>query len=405
MNKLLEKIPVVIETNIYLIILLAFLSRGEGILNFLLFLNFILWVSTFKFYPFNFKLLRNPVSVMFYLFILSALISSLFSIDPSYSFSQLVKDPLKSFLFWPVFLWIIDNEVKLKKITFFLFLILIIYVVSGYYCFVFKNIYYPDTWLLHSTLNRYGGLLALLISYGIIYLFYRKEKFVKITLLLLVVATIYGIILNATRIAYLSLFISLLIWIIFYFRKHLIKGIVFLFLCLGILGTVGWYSSDFVKAKIIKTKNDFSTFNQRKVGWDAAIEASLNRPITGWGFGKKIFHNDMPFVNTSFNFSPKKLDLGLETPHNTFLAVLFHQGFLGFIFFIGMFFLTIKNLTFKLNFNEDFLNLFRLSVLISYISYFGVFAFFNPTKFFHFTIFTCIGLVTFNLIKEANKNK
>ncbi|GAQ94591.1 O-antigen ligase [Thermodesulfovibrio aggregans] len=401
--KFVEKIYLIMECNIYSALLLAFLSKGEAILNVMLFLNFVLWLIIIKFDFSKVSLLKNSVSIFFYLYILSIIISTFFSINPSYSFSQLLKDPLKAFLFFPVFLWIIDNESKLKRIAFVFFLLLIIYNLNGYYSFIFKDIYHSDTWLLHTTLNRYGGLLTLFIPFGILYFFYKENIYLKIFNILLMLATIFAIILNATRTAYLSLIIVLFLWSIFYFRKNIIKGFVLIFLSLSIVGIAGWYSSDFVKTKIIKTKEDINTFNYRTIGWLSAIESSLNRPIIGWGYGKKIFHEDVPFLDTSYKTSPKKLNIGLETPHNTFFAILFQQGFLGFLTFMGVFFFTIKNLLFRLRFDKNFLNLIRFSVLTSYIGYFGIFAFFNPTKFFYFSIFTVLSLSIFNILRKINK--
>ncbi|MEN2986545.1 MAG: O-antigen ligase family protein [Thermodesulfovibrionaceae bacterium] len=403
-TKFIRNIPLLMEINTYIVILLAFLSKGEGVLNFILFFNFILWLIAIKFDFSKANFFRDSVSICFYLYILSIIISIFFSIEPSYSLSQAIKDPLKSFLFFPVFLWVINNEIKLKRVAFILLLLLIIYNLNGYYSFFFKNIYYSDTWLLHTTLNRYGGLLSLLISFGILYFLYERNINIRILTALIIIATVLAIILNATRTAYLSLFIILLLWIVFYFRKKFIKGLFSFLLFIGILGIIGWYSSDFVKTKIVKTKEDFTTFNYRTIGWISAIEASLNRPIVGWGYGKKIFHSDTPFMNTSFKTSPKKSNIGLETPHNTFLAVLFHQGIIGFIPFVGMFFLTIKKLLFKLNSERKFLNLLRVSTLLSFVGYFGIFAFFNPTKFFYFSIFISIGLVIFNSIKKQDEN-
>lgn len=400
-----QKIYKIVEFNIYVVLFLSFLTKGEGILNTILFLNFILFLISLKCYDIKLNFLKNSISLFFYLFLLSMIISSIFSINPLYSFSELLKDPLKAFLFFPVFLWIINDEKKIKNIAFIFFLLLIVYVLNGYYSLLFKKIYHADTWLLHTTLNRYGGLLALLISFGILYFLIEKKVYLKIFFLFIVIITIFSIILNATRTAYLSLLVVLMGWFVFYFAKNnFIKRFLIFCLFLTLIGILGWHSSDFVKTKIIRTKDDFHTFNHRSMGWLSALEASLKSPIIGWGVGKKIYHEDIPFTNTSFKVSPKKSIVGLETPHNTFLAIAFHQGLLGLISFLGMFFFTIKYLKFRLNLKKDFLSLLNFTILISFISYFGIFAFFNPTKFLYFSFFISMGAAFYNIRQKINEN-
>ena len=83
MGKKYETIDKIIAAEIYLYIIFMFVTKGEAIRNILIFSSFILWLTTLK-YRKNKQILVEPVSILFWLFMITILLSVVFSIEPLY---------------------------------------------------------------------------------------------------------------------------------------------------------------------------------------------------------------------------------------------------------------------------------------------------------------------------------
>jgi O-antigen ligase len=94
----------------------------------------------------------------------------------------------------------------------------------------------------------------------------------------------------------------------------------------------------------VRTRISASPFDDRINAWTAAIYGIEQKPVLGWGYGKKIFHKDEPFENTPLKTSPHNKTEGTQydDPHNVFLNILFQQGIIGFIPYVILLMLSIK---------------------------------------------------------------
>lgn len=336
----------ILEVSIYIYVILIFLTIGEGIRNILLFTNFFLWLLTLKNRE-NIKILTEPISLLFWGFIATILISVIFSIDPLYSFTSLREDPLKSVLLFPVLSTVLSEEKRFKRLTYVLFGVLIFTISIGFYSYWAYDlpIVKPNTPLRHANLNRFALDLNILFPFAFILFLTAKKPQIKIATIITVIAGISALILSTSRGGSIAFFSLILIWAVYGAKKYnadfkkILIGIIASFI---LLGTIFYNSSPYLKLKITALNKDIKTLSTRTTIWTPLVYAVSERPITGWGYGPNIFKIDLPFQNTPFKTSPSKIDPSLRQPHNAFLRVLFHQGIVGLFMYLALLIGAIK---------------------------------------------------------------
>ena len=213
----------ILEVGIYLFIMSMFLSKGEAVRNILIFGNFALWLLTLKERK-DLHLLIKPVSVLFWVYTGSILLSVVFSIDPTYSFFELRNEPLKPVLLFPVIATVMSDEKRLKRVAHVMFFTSIVIVLIGYYSYFFHEIdvLKPDTAIMHAWHNKFARYLNTLLPFSFILYFLWKRPALRILLFLSICLSIVALILSTSRGGYLSFFSIVVIWALFLSRK---KGI------------------------------------------------------------------------------------------------------------------------------------------------------------------------------------
>lgn len=348
MEKKYEVIDKIIEYGIYLYIILMFLTKGEGIRNILIFGNFGIWLLTLK-HRKNLYLLKEPVSVLFWLFLGVTFFSVIFSIDRVYSLLELKGEPLKSALLFPVISTVFVNEERLKKMVNVIFLALIFIVSIGYYSYFFHNISVmkPDIAIMHTGFtgyNRFAVFLNSLLPFAFIFLLLPKKTIVKVFLGLLLLISVIALILTSSRMGLISFFCIVFLWSLYFSKTRnysFIKIMSVFTTAILITVTILWFSFPDVRNRVRPTSEQLRTFNLRTQAWEPAIHAILQRPIFGWGYGKRIFFQDVPFQNTQYKKAPAIYPKNL---HNTFIKILFHQGIIGLIPYLFLILFSIKYL-------------------------------------------------------------
>lgn len=329
MDKKYETIDRIIEIGIYLYIFFMFLSKGEGIRNVLLFGNFALWLITLK-YRKNLHLLKEPVSLLCWIYIGTSIFSVFFSIDPLYSFKELRGVPLKFILLFPVISTVIDSELKLKRVIHVIFFTTVFIVLIGYYSYFIYDIplLKPNTPLMHTWHNRFANYLNTLLPFTFILFLIWGKIWSKVILILSLILSILALILSTSRGGYLAFFSIVCIWAFYliqikkYNPKKVLTSIIMVILTVGIFS---WFSVPYFRERISLLPADLPTFHQRTEVWGPALHAFMQRPIFGWGYGREIFHRDEPYIETPYKRAPQKAS------HNTFVRILVHQGLIGFI--------------------------------------------------------------------------
>ena len=329
MNKRYEAIDKTIEYGMYAYIFLMFLSKGEGIRNILIFGCFVLWLMTLK-HRKNLSLLKEPVSKWCWVYLGTVIISALFSIDPLYSLKELRDDPLKFAFLFPVITTVISDEKKIKKTVSVCFFALIFIVTAAYYSYMVYDLEMlkPNTALVHAWHGRFGRYLCLLMPFSFILYFILKRRDLKIILTFLLGASVFALLLSTSRTGYAAFIIIVLVWSYHLSKKTVInvKNAVVLILTVFILsGVSAYFIFPDVSARIDTSGTHIYDLNERTQIWRSAGHAIKQRPLTGWGYGDRIFHQEEPYTETPYIEPPVK------GPHNVFIQIAFHQGILGLI--------------------------------------------------------------------------
>jgi O-antigen ligase len=139
-----------------------------------------------------------------------------------------------------------------------------------------------------------------------------------------------GMYLTYTRGALLG-FLCGLPFVLYFFNKKLgyvLGGLA----VLGVLGLVGVYlfGSGESNSRFLVNKNNSSDVIRRSQ-WKAAIIATKEKPILGWGLSN--FHSQLKRIKTDYDLDAK--DYNDAHSHNLFLEIASGTGLLGIFLFLG----------------------------------------------------------------------
>jgi O-antigen ligase len=338
MGKKYEIIDKIIAAEIYLYIIFMFVTKGEAIRNILIFSSFILWLTTLK-YRKNKQILVEPVSILFWLFMITILLSVMFSIEPLYSFKSLRGDPLKSVLLFSLVSTVLSEEKRLKRFFYVSYLILLFTISVGYYSYWVHDLplMKPHTLLRYVWSNRFAVDLNTLLPFSFFLLLISNNFKFRIIIIITLITGIFALILSTSRGGIAAFLCAILILSIYMSKKRgynlklILPSITLVFI---LLGTISYYSSPYVKKRVLSTTQEFTTFNERTEIWKPLVYAAAERPVFGWGYGGNIFKIDVPFENTPFKVAPLRHRSDFRDPHNPFLRILFHQGIVGLISYL-----------------------------------------------------------------------
>jgi len=338
LGKRYEIIDRILEIEIYVYIVFMFLTKGEGIRNILLFSAFLFWLSTLK-HRENKWVLKTPVFVLFWIYIGTITVSAIFSIDPGYSFFSLAIEPLKAIIILCLLSTVLADENRLKRFVYVLFFILVFTISLGYYSYWAYDLTLmkPVTWIRHAWHNRFAMDINTLLPFTLILLLTAKDLKMKIVVVVVIVAAVTALILSTSKGGLAAFFSMLVIWGIYFSVRHKLNKklvISFLIFISLVIGTISYFSLP--EEKLATLKHDITTLTRRTKIWGPLVHAALQRPITGWGYGSRIFTLDKPFESTPFKVAPVQEDSDFRNPHNAFLRIFFHQGVVGLIPYIAM---------------------------------------------------------------------
>lgn len=350
---------------------------SEIILIFLLFLNFILWVSKSRA---DKKLLKDikfssPL-IWLLIFVFWVFISAWWSVLPALSVYYGLK-----FLLALGIIWLI----KLDKISF--SRVAVIIVASGLLQGLLavsqflNQLVWGSKWLgmawqdaqnlgvsvvdtgLRRWLRAYGSfphpnILGGFLTIALVFCFYLYEQTNRLwqqlknkqleifnTIVLFVTMFIFsGLLLSFSRAAWLG--VGLFLFIIFVqliFKKGFFSWTTFnkLFLLIVFTGAI-WisvYTEPFLTRINASERLEQFSINQRIDSYQDAWQTFKQKPFLGTGIGVYTYNLHRQH--------PERYVWDLQPPHNTFLLVLVELGLVGFILFLIIIFLLSKNINFK----------------------------------------------------------
>ncbi len=330
MEKKYETADRIIEYGIYAYIALMFLARGEGIRNIIIFGSFGLWLLTLR-YRNNLQILKSPVSVLCWIYVLVSLFSVIFSINPLLSLRVFKGEILKFALLYPVVATVMTDRARLENAAVTGFFTMVFIVGVAYYSFVFHDMEMlkPDTWLVHAWHNKFAQYVNTFLSFSFILFFTWRRHALRVVLAVSFFVSILALILSTSRGGYIAFLSIAFIWALYLskFRGfNLNKILVYFILVIFTLGAFTFFYSSEVRERLLSTSTHIYSFNERTEIWAAAAYSISKRPLQGWGLGDSIFHLEEPYRGTPYDKKPP-----VKGPHNMLIEIMFHQGIIGLV--------------------------------------------------------------------------
>lgn len=326
----------VLEAGIYLSVASMLLAKGEGVTDIFIFGSLVLWLFAPR-YRWEFLNMKGAVPALFFITIGVISLSVIFSIDPQYSFREMMKEPLKAAVFLPLVATVMADEARLKRLLVVMAGAAAIVVLIAFYTYISQGERAsPNTFLFHAQPNRFSKHLNIFLSFIVVLYFIWKGIGARVTLTLFLLGSVLAILLSGSRGGFGSALVIASVWGIYLWRKEGLSIIAMLSAATIIIISIGMlsWSSPYVRNKIDTFPEHVRTMTGRTSFWESAFYAFKERPVFGWGYGKKIFNMEEPYKKSGSKIPPLH-------PHNTFVKILFHQGIVGFIPYILLLILSV----------------------------------------------------------------
>ncbi len=329
-NQLVYALSLVTEYGIYLYIFLLFFDRGEGLRTLGLYGALTAWLALFLLKKITMSF--DVITLGFFAFVITTILSSFFSIEPLYSLQSLKRDILKSAITFLIISTYFETKMLLRLCKVICVSGIIILAFGLHSLLLGRTGYYTsENIFLSLDKNEFGFFAGLFSPFFIMFFFKSKKGLEKGIWGLSAIWGIFGTLLSASRGAIGSIFVAILIWATFILKKKHLKTVlkVSLFFALLVIFSFSLWSG-LIREHLLSFPQDISTFTMRTdYFWKPAAEAVKKRPIFGWGYGDKIYRDQRPFE-------------GIEKPnwelrgglHSTFISILFHQGIAGFLSYL-----------------------------------------------------------------------
>ena len=308
----------------------------------------------------NRKILLHPVSITIYINLFWILITSLTSTMPLVSLKFLL-----SRLWFVIGAYFLMIEIfrKQKNINKFIGLytvalgIVIIYTNIRLLSYGLNN-QSASNWVVQPFFNdhtSYGAMLVMFVFPLVFFMLKKTDDLFEKTLVYLFFGLfVFGIILSYTRAAWLSLFASLMLWVVI---KLKIKIKTILIVCLVFVVsflTLQRVIIDNLEENEAESSGKFSEHIESMINissdasnverinrWKCAIRMFAEKPLFGWGPGTYNFnyapfqkYQDLSTISTNFG------DLG--NAHSEYLGALSESGLLGMLSFMLVVFMAFR---------------------------------------------------------------
>jgi oligosaccharide repeat unit polymerase len=292
---------------------------------------------------------KNPIVILVLIQILWIFITSIISELPSVSFKFLIS---RTWFIVPILLYGIHFFKKGKKqIKQFFLVYLFAMVMATCYTLVnhMINSFSEEAghwvmWPFFKDHTSYGAILALIIPINVWLLYESKKNYFRILLIVFLAILLIGLYFSYTRAAWLSIVLSIGVFVLYYFKIKL-KWLIAIIIIPTIFIVFNWtevsyliqkndaeHTTESFSERIESMSNISSDASnlERLNRWNCAIELFLQRPFFGWGPGTYAFvyapfqkSKDLTIISTNFG------DGG--NAHSEYLSPLAEQGFVGFI--------------------------------------------------------------------------
>jgi len=346
-------------------------SNWSRVILFKVILTFIISFIYYRFFykkDFSFSVFnkKNPASSIFLvlsLFILSLIISTIFSVDTRFS---IFGSPVRAggvinlifYFIFAIFLAIFIKEeswIKLLKINFLVGFITSLFAFIQYFGFLnkifvsFSTGAGPPSFIGNSTFLAIYMLFLAFLSFTFFIL--EKSKNKKILYGVLFLLFIFTILISGARAAYFGVLAGFVFYLIFYPKKIKFFKIASVFLLVSALAVVLFFnlfpkfgSGNMLiervssKLSIQKIAEDFA--GNRLLAWNMTWQAIKEKPLFGWG-------PENFYIGFEKHYSPEDISIEKEwwdRPHNIFLDVFANYGIFALILYTSFWLLLLIRL-------------------------------------------------------------
>ncbi len=319
------------EYGMYVYLFLLLFDKGEGLRNMSMYGSFLAWL----FLVFYFKKPRispDIISIGFLVFIISILMSSVTSIEWSYSWYDLQREVPKSVIPFLVISTFFNQRMISRASRAFSVAGLIILAFGLHGMIIVKtNLYTSENIFLSLDKNEFGFFAVMCLPFIILQVLASTSIRWKVFWTASSMWGIVGTFLSASRGSIGGMIISIGVFVAYLAQiKHwkTILGIVLVLLI--VLSVAFKFLPGPAKTHLMLTKEHLRTLTFRTDWfWKPALQAVKKRPVLGWGYGDRTYRDVRPFEGTE---KPNwEIKGGL---HSAFITVLFQQGLVGFISYI-----------------------------------------------------------------------
>ncbi len=362
-----RNISLLIECGTYLFVFLSFFDKGEGIRNIAFYGAFAGWLVLL--FRRRVSLGRDLVTVSFFVFVFTAFMASLFSIEPLTSLTAWRKDLLKPVLLFVIISTSFDltRNLRLGIVIAFAGIALLGLGLHGFLSHQ-PGVYTSENLFLSAEKNKYGFLLVTVIPF-FVFLWAKGTGLTRTSWGLVSMWGCLAVFLTASRGALFSLLPQGALWAACSVRTEWLKKamLAVLVLVIAVLLSYNLWPTP-VQEKTSAIPHDIGTFERRTTFfWEPAVEAALKRPILGWGYGDRIYRDPRPFQSTH---APSwELKGGL---HSAYITTLFHQGIVGLAAHLFMLSASMYLLITLLRHSKGDERLFALTLLIVLVGAFVI---------------------------------
>jgi len=369
--QLSDKLKLFAEYSVYLFIIFLFMDKGETLRTvgifvppLLIFIRAIILREN----PVNFK---NPIFILLICLCLSGIISSIFAPDTFYSLEWVKRTYFKLFLVFLTVVYLFQTPKMLEKLSKLFIFLAFLFTIFTFYDFYKEIVLYSNDF--GKAVRKYIVPLEIFIPFILFYIAVQKTKYFKFVGFILLSISIVAIILTGSRGGWISVGVSILIWLIGYLyitRKrilHILPIIGVIIISVSLLLII--LSPFYVKQKFNQLLTGDTSLRKEMV-WPIALKSYANlspiNKIVGNGLGRMTYLEDYRklYIN-KFGKEPEEL----YSPHNVYLYTLYKQGLLGLIIFITLLYISLKNLIRGLKINQSSsMKFFALSLISALIA-------------------------------------
>lgn len=293
----------------------------------------------------------KKISLIFLFFLLSQLLSTIFSVNATSSFALLFLTIANGMFFICTYNYSKELDTSIPVVIFFLTLLFIIYSASlnqGLFALHVPDTGYQFVYSKYGSHNHIGDFIILPIILAIYHLY--KRTMLKSSIIA-IITFIPFVILSFSRSSYFTLALSTIIIHFMHLKQEVglrvklvtrifLLGIIFSTLFL-IIGTTSQASNQ----RLLRTFHNFFVQNkhlQTKDILGSRIEY-LKEAYHAFGENPLIGIGPNNFIVASNKYTENPYKATTRSPHNIFIEVLVGQGIIGFVFFLLLILLILKN--------------------------------------------------------------